>query len=319
MKSSVCLICIVRNHRLTIEASLLSCVDFIDHAVVCNLNSHDRSLRILTSTLGMWDIPFTLTSYPFEFDFGGCRNQCLLEVPYGTTHILMMEMDEMLFINDYDFKNRIPDVCLVRSRNSESMKDNYHPTLFKYHPAIHYQGEVFEVPKFPDSFDEAEIVREIEFEKINVGEMVGGEDEVFEDLLYQKSLEMCLRGDPYPSFPGRRAFYLAISAMKTGRGELAKHWFKKRSEMKILDSTDGDDEEGWYAKCLYGSSLLISNKVEEGIKVLQSCFDERPWRLEPLNIIKTFSMNNENQKLPERDYPTEDKIGIRPHLYKKII
>lgn len=288
----------------------MSCIPYIDRAIICDVGSTDKTIEIASQFLSNCDKPFISVKIQWNYNFAQARNCYLKEIKMSATHTLVLDADELLVLTNDNFKETLPDVGLVQVRDISYGDDHFYPKIFKNHPNVFYEGDIRETPIFPEHFQEP-----VKMKNLYIRDRSFDTNRVEK---YMRELEICLRKDPFPHLPGRRAYYLALSAFHTRRMELAMHWFKKRSEME-----EGCSEEKWHATMMVGSCYLIKDELEEGIKWLKRASLMRPWRLEPLALMERYYImieDYENLKtiqmhLTLLPYPENDTLAIQDNLY----
>lgn len=317
MKNTVCLCAIVKNEEKIILDMLKSCVKWIDYAIICDTGSEDNTIEIMEKFFTENEILHHIYKIKWE-NFPRNRNHYIHLAQNLTSHILVLDADEILIVKNENWKDKLEDFHLIKIRENEGCEIKY-PNIFRNDNRIKYVGEIHEQPIFPSDFKEG-ISLDSDIMIIHTSKGENRKNKWKRDLI------ICIERDPFPKIPenaGRREYYMAICALNLEDFQMASDYFVKRFQM----DTPENEEEKWHAYMMYGFCKVVRAEIHEFPQILLYAYLMRPWRLEPLDLLlkacEMYGMrereNNVNMIFKSAQkhakYPKNDRIAIYPELY----
>tara|TARA_R110001599_G_scaffold21639_2_gene81036 strand:+ start:4688 stop:5647 length:960 start_codon:yes stop_codon:yes gene_type:complete len=317
-KNTLCLCAIVKNEEKIIMEMILSCINYIDYAVICDTGSIDNTIKTIKELLEFESIPYEIHQLKW-YNYAANRNHYIELAKEKTSHILVLDADERLNVTNKNFKDKLDDFHLIRIKECNGPEIKY-PNIFRNDSRIEYVGDIHEQPKFPIEFKQGRSLN-YDIDIIHTAEGSNRRNKFRRDMM------ICLDRDPFPNIPGRREYYLGICSLNLKDTITAKEYFLKRAMMKI--ENDNNDEEKWHAYMMYSFCFVEEKNVEEYSHNLICAYFMRPSRLEPLHLlISALELHGYMEKRNRistilRDarervaFPENDRIAINSSLYNK--
>jgi len=137
---TICLNMIVKNEEKVIARCLESVKDFIDHWVILDTGSTDKTKEVIEKTLQ--GIPGKLYEKPFE-NFGKTRNEALTLAKGKCDYILLMDADDTLVFN-WDYKKPFLDKDAYKITNKNDNKTRHRTQLIKDNLKWSWKGVIDE-------------------------------------------------------------------------------------------------------------------------------------------------------------------------------
>jgi len=270
--STICLAMIVRNEAAIIGRCLDSVREVIQHWVICDTGSSDRTKEIICETLA--DIPGSLHETPWV-DFAHNRSMGMELARGKADYHLLLDADMTLNLHG-EFRDKLTaDAYLIRH---EGDLDYWVERLVSDRHAWSYVGATHE-------YICSETARTKEkLPELSVRHYCDGSSR---QVKYQRDIELLKTELEREPDNARSVFYLAQSYRDLGNLPQAIEWYEKRAAM------GGWEEEVWYS--LYQIAHLQHRLGWAWPLVLNAyltAYQYRPTRLEPLYRITRFYREN---------------------------
>lgn len=302
-RRTVCLVMIVRNEAAVIGRCLESVKPFIDHWVICDTGSTDRTREIIQDCLA--GIPGELQETPWV-DFGHNRTLALKRARGKAEYHLLIDAD-MTLSASVDFRGLLgEDAYLVRYTGPI---DYWVERLVSDRHEWEYVGAAHEYIRSATAETRAKLPG------VTVTHHGDESRQRGKIETYLALLKQALEAEPDNS---RHVFYIAESYRDLGNLPQAMEWYERRASM------GGWEEEVWHS--LYQAARLQHRLGMAWPLVLEAylrAYAFRPTRLEPLYHVARFYRENEqhhlghlfSRVLPEIPYP-DDLLFVEKSIYE---
>jgi len=270
--NTICLVMIVKNEAGVIRRCLDSVRGLINHRVICDTGSTDRTQEVIHQALT--GIPGSLHQVPWV-DFGHNRTEALQLARGKADYHLLLDADMTVNVSD-DFRNRLTeDTYLVRY---EDALEWWVERLVSDRHEWEFVGAAHEYIRSRTARTRAKL------SGLSVTHHADGGCQSGKIDRYLALLNRALEKDPDNP---RSVFYIAQSWRDLGNLPRAIEWYEKRATM------GGWEEEVWYS--LFQVAHLQHRLGWAWPLVLNAylaAYQYRPTRLEPSYQITRFYCEN---------------------------
>lgn len=314
------LVVMVKNENATITRLLDSAKGQVQSFIICDTGSDDGTLFTINSygeALSKEDpsIQFAVFKHKWHDDFSYNRNLCMNMAKKrfpNIEYILTIDADEVLQINDANWRSHIP-----YDHNSIIYEgDSYHPLprLVSTKYPFKYICTVHEIINYMDNTTSG-LFKGVSIVNYADGHSSEGDNRhVRNVLLLKKGLERGFDDVCY----SRYTFYMGEAMYELGLWSNATFWHKIRIGL------------GGYQEEVYNSiyKLGMSYTKQGGLPtntsgVFLQAWEYRPWRGEALYALADLHKNSKNyhacklfaERVAEMPYPASDSLFVYKPLY----
>ena len=253
--TTVALCVMVKDEAAIISRLINSAAPHVTRVVCLDTGSTDGTPETVASAcdaLGLrcdiWQTPWT--------NFAECRNR-LLEVAQGAAdYLLLLDADEELEAGA-SFGELTADAYNLRYAGD---LDYVATLLVQGDTRWEYRGATHEYIQAVD--------REVTIEELPGVKVIHHQDGSSRAVKWQRDLDLLMESWKQEEDP-RTAFYLGQTLQDMGDDDGAHLWYGIRADM------GGFEEERWLAQ-------VRAAVIWKDTEALLACYDERPWRAEPL-------------------------------------
>jgi len=259
----VCLAMIVKNEERTLPRLAASLDGQIDHWVIVDTGSTDRTVEVAREVFG--GVPGQVVEDEWR-GYGPSRNVALRTARAQCDFVLTLDADDTLH----------GSIDRGIAEEFDGVEAEYHvdplrywvPRLVRSTTEWAWYGRAHEYLGL-----EGRLARMGRATSFFVRHHADGGNRATK--FERESALLEADHEENPEDP-RTLFYLARTYEDRGDHLRAETYYRKRIEL------GGWDEETWYATWRLGRCLLATAKGDEGAGVLWSAWNARPWRAEPL-------------------------------------
>lgn len=287
-KHTICLAMIVKNEEKDIERCLNSVKDHIDHWVIFDTGSSDKTMDIIQSFMDSHKIPGELHESEWK-DFSTNRNEVLRVADTLADFTLCMDADDYL-----KTKGKIHDMIgnghhvyhATFTMNNTMSFDR--PFLFKNKCGIRYKGVLHEVLVVPESFEAKHA--KLSAVVIHANSSPTKRADTAQEK-YKNDAEVLLKEHKKNPDDARTLFYLAQSYRDAGMYDESIEYYKKRIEL------GGWDEEVYMSKLMVATNHAKKGSRDELVADLfLEAWEFRPCRLEGIHSAVTYYRNKKRYR-----------------------
>jgi glycosyltransferase involved in cell wall biosynthesis len=257
---------IVKDEAHVIERALASAKPWIDHWVICDTGSSDKTPELIKETLE--GIPGQLYTTRWE-NFGQNRTEVLQYAKGKADYFLIMDADMVLNVHAV-FKHKLSaDAYEIRY---EGNLDYSQWMLISANHDWEYVGVTHEYIQ-SSTFNVKDWLPEVS--------LTHHEDGGMRAEKYQRDIRLLKEALQKVPDNSRNIFYLAQSYKDLKNYKSAIYWYDKRAN---LENTW--EEERWYARFQLGRMKLLADYPWAEVRSdLMEAYEMRPWRYEPLYLL----------------------------------
>lgn len=302
---TICLCMIVKNEEKVLRRCLSSVIPYIDHWVICNTGSNDKTAWIIDQQLS--DIPGTLLDHEWV-DFGHNRTLAIQAAKGKADYILLLDADMELIVDDsFDKENLDATSYLIRYTGDLNYAQKL---LVSGDLNWNYVGVTHEyINSLEDNSNQ-------EIKTLSITHHC---DSVNRDQKFQRDIELLSEGLKKDPDNSRYVFYLAQSYRDIQNYTKALEYYNLRVEM------GGWTQEVWYAKYQIGRCLQLNNAPwSEVLNAHMEAYEFRPTRSEPLYEIGKYYRQHKKysagylflESAHDIPYPHDDVLFIHTDTYE---
>ena len=278
---TLCLNMIVKNESKIITRLFDSVISIIDCYCICDTNSTDDTIEIITEYFKSKNIPGKIVSEPF-INFCYNRNFALKSCLQMSDYVLLLDADMIVEMKDFDKKIlKTADSFNVLQGNDSFYYQNMR--IVKNNGLYNYVGVTHEYINSPSNNVLMHLTKNSFFIR-DIGDGGAKHDK------FERDIRLLLQGIAEEPTNVRYYFYLANSYRDSGKMEEAIESYKKRIQM------GGWKEEVWYSYYRIGLCYKHMGKISDAFYYWMEGYEYYPDRLEGFyEIIKYCRLESKHK------------------------
>ena len=300
----------VRDEEAVVARALASVRDLLDHWVVIDTGSTDRTPHVVVEALK--GLPGELLHRPWV-DFSTNRNEVLAAAKGKADYLLVLDADDTLDVQSLDKSALDKDFYQIRAEHGGVAYWKIH--LFRSDRGFHYEGVTHEALMTSPDASSARLAG-VTYRGGSGGHRSADSSKFLKNAaLLARELRLHPRNARY-------RFYLAQSWRDAGLFQDAVDEYQKRIDLGPM----GFAEELFYA--LYDQARIsiipaLEITEEKIIARFLAAYESRPTRAEPLWALSVYLRDHDRIRAAypfarlaaSLPYPEEDVLFVEPEVY----